>query len=78
MRQVYKYTWRLQDNHTAYFLDWDIIKTLNTSRWDSGICNLCVGEKLEIFHLTNKVNKHTELISTSPHGIKPPNLSKKK
>ena len=76
--ELSKYVWELKDRDTNYSIDWEVIKQSNTYRRSSGLCNLCMDEKLEILRSTNKINKRTELISTCRHGMKPPDRSKKK
>ena len=76
--ELSKYIWDLKNKNIDYSIYWEIIRQSNTFRRDSGLCNLCMDEKLEILLLKNKINKRTELISTCRHGGKPRNRAKKK
>ena len=81
--ELSKYIWGLKARNDDYSIRWDIIKQSNTHRRQSGLCNLCIEEKLAIISLKdNKLNKRTEIISKCRHGNvhkgKPPNRGKRK
>ena len=76
--ELSKYIWELKDKGCDYSVHWEVIKQSNTYSRASGLCNLCLQEKLEILLLDNKINKRTELISNCRHGCRPPSRARKK
>ena len=73
-----KHIWGLKAKAVSYQINWEILRKSNTHKRSSGLCNLCMDEKLEIIRAQNRINKRTELISSCRHGERPPNRSKKK
>ncbi len=80
--ELSKYVWSLKRRNIEYNLHWDIVKKCNTIMRKSGICNLCLEEKLAILcNKQNSINRRSELISKCRHGntkTRPSNRSKKK
>ena len=52
--ELSKYIWGLKKNNINPDITWSIVQKSNTHRRKSGICNLCLDEKLAI--VTNKTN----------------------
>lgn len=65
--ELSKYIWELKKKKQSYQLTWEVIKQSNTSIRESGSCNLCLDEKIELINCKNSLNKKTELISTCRH-----------
>ena len=79
--ELSKYVWQLKKKKSDFEINWEIVKQSNTERRQSGQCNLCIEEKLEILNhntSTNILNKRSELISKCRHLRKPPNRAKKR
>ena len=76
--ELSKYIWELKKSNKNYEIKWEIIKKSNTHKRKSGICNLCLDEKLAI--ITNKhdaLNSRLELISKCRHhSPRPPDRIK--
>ena len=76
--ELSKYVWQLKERGYNYSIKWEILKHSNTLKRSSGICNLCLEEKIHILKCAkNSLNKRTELISTCRHS-RPSNRAKKK
>lgn len=74
-----KLVWELKRKKQAFSINWSIIKKSNTIKRDSGQCNLCMEEKVEILSMkSGLLNKRGEIISKCRHNKKPPNRGKKK
>ena len=77
--ELSKYIWGLKRKGVNYELRWDIIKRSNLKKRKSGMCNLCMEEKLIM--ATNKgntINRRSELITKCRHNNrskKPPDRS---
>ena len=75
--ELSKYIWNLKRKSEQYSINWSIVKTSNTAPRRSGLCNLCLEEKVLILEQRNEIksqqiNKRDELVSTCRHiGIKP-------
>ena len=66
--ELSKYVWNLKDKGINYEIQWEIIKQSNISMRESGQCNLCLDEKIEILKLKGSaINKRSEIISTCRH-----------
>ena len=70
--ELSKYIWKKKTSNTDFNITWSIIKKSNTIMRKSGICNLCLDERIEILELKSKpnvitLNKRTELISKCRH-----------
>ena len=76
--ELAKCVWDLKRRNKEYSVSWEIIRKSNTVKRQSGQCNLCLDEKLEILKLENAINRRSELISKCRHGIRPSNRVKKK
>ncbi len=80
--ELSKYVWSLKRRNIEYNLHWDIVKKCNKIMRKSGICNLCLEEKLGILcNKQNLINRRSELISKCRQGntkTRPSNRSKKK
>ena len=81
--QLSKYIWSLQDKNVEYDITWETILKSNTFRRKTGICNLCLEEKLAILNskkadANNSLNKRTEFISKYRHGDKKTRHARKK
>jgi len=60
--ELSKYIWNLKRKNVIYSINWDIVRKSNTHRRDSGLCNLCMEEKLQILSAKDKlINKRSEL-----------------
>ena len=63
--ELSKYKWNLKDKGINYEIQWDITRQSNISMRESGHCNLCLDEKIEISKLKGSaINKRSEIIST--------------
>lgn len=81
--ELSKYIWSLKRKNTQYNIKWEIVKKSNTQMRQSGLCNLCMDEKLEILrhkreHKDKSINKRSELISTCRHRKKLSTRKRKK
>ena len=77
--ELSKYVWNLKDKGINYVIQWEIMKHSNTNMRESGQCNLCLDEKMEILKLKGSaINKRSEIISTCRHRKKPLNYAKEK
>ena len=69
--ELSKHIWDLKKKGEHYNLKWEIMKKSNLAMRRSGICNLCLEEKLIItIHKENSLNRRSELISTCRHKRK--------
>ena len=75
--ELSKAVWTLKRRNQDFNIQWDIIKCSNKSMRKSGICNLCLDEKVEIVN-NKSINKRTELISTCRHHKAKPSIRVKK
>ena len=68
--ELSKYIWDLKTENSDYSINWEILKKSNTGKRKSGMCNLCMEEKLHIISLKNDhlLNKRNELVSKCRHG----------
>lgn len=68
--ELSKYIWDLKTENTDFSINWEILKKSNTGKRKSGMCNLCMEEKLHIISLKNDhlLNKRNELVSKCRHG----------
>ena len=71
--ELSKYIWSLKNKQEEYNISWNILRQSNKFRRQTGICNLCLEEKMAI--LENKrldpnksFNKRSELISKCRHN----------
>ena len=84
--ELSKHIWALKGENQNFTINWEIIKRSNTTMRPSGLCNLCLEEKIEIINASSTLNKKSELISTCRHrrkpqsreNEKPPSRAKKK
>ena len=70
--ELSKYIWGLKNDNKDYVIEWEILKKSNTHKRQSGQCNLCLDEKLELLQLKSSINKRSELISKCRHGNEKP------
>jgi hypothetical protein len=77
--ELSKHIWDMKRNGRDYTIIWDIVTQSNTHRRDSGQCNLCIDEKLEILKMkgNDTLNKKSELISMCRHCRRAPDRAKK-
>lgn len=68
--ELSKYIWNLKNNKQQFSVSWEIIKTSNTNIRESGQCNLCITEKLQILLTKDNINKRTEFLSKCRHNNK--------
>ena len=63
--ELSKYIWDLKTENSDFSIKWDILKKSNTGKRKSGMCNLCMEEKLHIISLKNDhlLNKRNEMPS---------------
>ena len=69
-----KYIWKLKENEVEHTITWKKLRQSNTCQRRSGLCNLCIEEKVEI--LLSQAKPSTQLIrrfevSTCRH-VSPP------
>ena len=63
--ELSKYIWDLKDKGINYEIQWEIMRQSNINMRESGQCNLCLDEKIEILKLKGSaINKRSEIIST--------------
>ena len=76
--ELSKYIWELKKKNVEHVIKWDIMKKSNTFKRKSGICNLCLEEKLLIItNKDNSLNRRSELISKCRHhNPRPPERNK--
>ena len=66
--ELSKYIWDLIDKGINYEIQWEIMRQSNINMRESGQCNLCLDEKIEILKLKGSaINKKSEIISTCRH-----------
>ena len=71
--ELSKYIWGLKNKNIDHQISWSIVRVSNTHKRDSGQCNLCIEEKLQIIRFRadtslSLLNKRTELVSKCRHG----------
>ena len=75
--ELSKYIWDLKDKGINYEIQWEIMRQSNINMRESGQCNLCLDEKIEILKLKGSaINKRSEIISTCRHRKKPLSYAK--
>ena len=69
--ELSKYIWDLKDKGINYEIQWEIMRQSNIIMRESGQCNFCLDEKIEILKLKGSaINKRSEIISTCRHRKK--------
>ena len=67
--ELSKYVWQQKKKQAKYNIQWEVVTHSNTNKRDSGQCNLCLDEKMEILSMKNKlINKRSEVISACRHN----------
>ena len=75
--ELSKYIWDLKDKGINHEIQWEIMRQSNINMRESGQCNLCLDEKIEILKLKGSaINKRSEIISTCRHRKKPLSYAK--
>ena len=76
--ELSKYIWDLKGQEIPYTIHWEIVRKSNCNMRQSGQCNLCLEEKLELLTIRNALKKRSEVVNKCRHGNKPQNRAKKK
>lgn len=64
-----QHLWKLKDKNIKYKVDWKIVCRASPFSVSSGICNICINEKVTILYRPEicKLNKRKELTSNCRH-----------